>query len=65
MMAKFTSKIAAFVVALMMNAIIFSGVDHVFNIQWNNKQAGSPNLASSGSGLAPPWMIDRTLNPQD
>jgi hypothetical protein len=51
MMAKFNLKLAAFVVALMMNAIIFAGVDHVFNIQWNNKQAGSPNLASSGSAL--------------
>jgi hypothetical protein len=52
MMSKFSSKLAAFVVALMMNAIIFAGVDHVFNIQWNNKQSGSLNLANSGSALA-------------
>jgi hypothetical protein len=51
MMANFTSKLAAFVVAVMMNAIIFEGVDHVFNIQWNDKQAESVNLASSGSAL--------------
>jgi hypothetical protein len=52
MMAKFNSILAASVVALMMNAIIFAGVGYVFNIQWNNKQAGSPNLANNGSALA-------------
>jgi hypothetical protein len=48
-MSKFTSKLAAFVVAVMMNAIIFGGVDHVFNIQWNDDQAGSLNLANNAS----------------
>jgi hypothetical protein len=52
MMAKFNSILAAFVVALMMNAIIFAGVGYVFNIQWNNKQSGSLNLANSGGALA-------------
>jgi hypothetical protein len=51
MMAKFSSNLAAFAVALMMNAIIFAWIGYVFNIQWNNHQAGSPNLASSGSAL--------------
>jgi hypothetical protein len=55
MMSKFTSKLAAFVVAVMMNAIIFEGVDHVFNIQWNNNQAGSLNLANNASALA--WFF--------
>ena len=52
MMAKFNSKLAAFVVALMMNAIIFAGVDHVFNIQWNDNQAGSLNLANNAGAPA-------------
>jgi hypothetical protein len=52
MMAKFNSNLAAFIVALMMNTIIFSGVGYVFDIEWNNKQAGSPNLANGGSALA-------------
>jgi hypothetical protein len=52
MMAKFTSKLAAFVVAVMMNAIIFAGVGYVFNMQWNDNQPGSLNLANNGSTLA-------------
>ena len=41
MMAKFNSHLAAFVIALMMNTMIFAGVGYVFDIQWNTSFAAS------------------------
>jgi hypothetical protein len=52
MMAQFTSKLAAFVVAVMMNAIIFAWVGYVFNMQWNSNQPGSLNLANRADARA-------------
>jgi hypothetical protein len=50
MITEISSKLAAFVVALMMNAMIFAGVGYIFDIQWNS--AEPPNIADSGSAVA-------------
>jgi hypothetical protein len=50
MIAEISSKLAAFVVALMMNAMIFAGVGYIFDIEWNSTEP--PNIAYSGSALA-------------
>jgi hypothetical protein len=50
MIAEISSKLAAFVVALMMNAMIFAGVGYIFDIEWSSTE--SPNLANGGSAPA-------------
>ena len=47
MIAEISSKLAAFVVALMMNGMIITGVAYMFNVEIKQQTAG---IADSGQG---------------